>query len=38
MEPDKQDEWKWFDLKELPKNLYTPSKKFIEKYIEENKI
>ena len=32
MEPTKEDEWKWFDLDNLPKNLYSPSKKFIETY------
>ncbi len=32
MEPTKEDEWKWFDLDDLPKNLYSPSKKFIESY------
>ena len=32
MEPAKEDEWKWFDLDNLPKNLYSPSKKFIESY------
>ena len=32
MEPTKEDEWKWFDLDNLPKNLYSPSKKFIELY------
>ena len=37
MEPEKQDEWKWFELDNLPNNIYTPSKKFIEKYIEENR-
>lgn len=32
MENDKIDEWRWFDFEELPENLYTPSKKFIEDY------
>ncbi len=32
MEPTKEDEWKWFDLDNLPNNLYSPSKKFIESY------
>ena len=32
MEIDKQDEWKWFDLDELPENLYSPSEKFISNY------
>ena len=35
MEPEKEDEWRWFDLDELPENIYSPSKKFIEKYLEE---
>lgn len=34
MEPEKEDEWKWFELDNLPNNLYSPSKKFIEKYLE----
>lgn len=36
MEPSKEDEWKWFDFNNLPENLYTPSKKFIEEYISKN--
>lgn len=32
MEKDKIDEWKWFDLENLPENLYSPTKKFIENY------
>ena len=32
--PDKIDEWRWFDLNNLPDNLYSPSMKFIDKYIE----
>lgn len=36
MEPTKEDEWKWFNLDNLPEKLYTPSKKFIEEYIEKN--
>lgn len=31
-EPDKQDEWRWFDLNALPENLYEPSRLFIEEY------
>lgn len=33
MEPTKQDEWKWFDLDDLPDNVYSPSKKFIDAYL-----
>ena len=33
MEPTKEDDWQWFDLYDLPENLYTPSKKFIETYL-----
>lgn len=32
MEPETILEWQWFDLDELPKNLYKPSQKCIEKY------
>lgn len=32
MEPTKEDEWKWYDLDNLPNNIYTPTKHFIEKY------
>ena len=34
MEEDKMDEWKWFDINQLPKNIYSPSKKFIDAYIK----
>ena len=27
MEPNKQDRWEWFDLDNLPDNLYSPSRK-----------
>ncbi len=37
MEETKEDKWEWFSFDELPDNLYTPSKKFIEKYLEKNK-
>lgn len=39
MEPDKIDEWRFFDLNELPDVIYSPSRKFIEEYLrrrEEN--
>lgn len=29
--------WEWFDLKSLPKNIFLPSKKIIEKYIGDKK-
>ena len=32
LEPTKHSEWKWFDIDNLPENLYTPCKKFIEGY------
>jgi len=32
MEPEKEDEWRWFDLNNLPENIYSPSRKFIENY------
>ncbi len=32
MEPETILEWKWFDLDNLPSNLYEPSRKCIEKY------
>ncbi len=32
MEPEKIDKWEWFDLDNLPENLYTPSKNEIEAY------
>ena len=37
MEPEKEDEWRWFDLNNLPDNIYSPSQKFIEKYLNEQK-
>lgn len=32
MEPTKEDRWEWFDLDDLPDNLYSPTKHFIDKY------
>ena len=32
MEPDEITDWKWFDIDDLPENLYTPTKKFIQQY------
>lgn len=32
MEPETILEWKWFDLENLPENLYEPSRKCIDKY------
>lgn len=39
MEPEKIDEWKWFNLSSLPANIYSPSKKTINAYLkrEEDK-
>lgn len=37
-EPQKQDAWEWFDLNALPQNLYSPSRKFLNAYLERNKI
>lgn len=33
MEEDKIDEWRWFYLDDLPSNIYSPSRKFIESFI-----
>lgn len=35
MEPNKEDKWEWFKFDELPENLYTPSKQFIDNYINK---
>ena len=37
MEPTKIDDWQWFDLNNLPTNLYSPSRKFIEEYKRKEK-
>ena len=37
MEPTKEDEWKWFNLDNLPDKIYSPSKKFIESYLNKSK-
>ena len=37
MEPTKEDEWRWFNLDNLPKNIYTPTKKFLDRYLEKTK-
>lgn len=34
MEPNKIDEWRWFDLSDLPDNIYTPSRKEIDNYLK----
>lgn len=34
MEPETILEWQWFDLNDLPENLYEPSRKCIRKYKE----
>lgn len=38
MEPTKEDEWKWFELDNLPENLYSPTKKFIDKYKKSKRV
>ena len=37
MEPEKEDKWEWFSLDALPENIYTPSKKFIDDYINKER-
>lgn len=33
MEPNKIDKWSWFELDNLPDNIYTPSKNMIDEYL-----
>lgn len=35
LEPTKHSKWKWFDLNDLPENIYSPTKKFIDKYLDK---
>jgi 8-oxo-dGTP diphosphatase len=35
MEPDEITCWKWFDLDNLPKNIFAPSKKLLENYLKK---
>ena len=35
MEPDKEDKWEWFELNNLPDNLYSPSEKAIKTYLKK---
>lgn len=37
MEPTKEDDWQWYDLDKLPEKLYSPSRKFIETYLEKRR-
>ena len=36
MEPTKEDEWKWFDIDNLPENLYSPTKHLLDYYFHLN--
>ncbi len=35
LEPDEMIEWKWFDINNLPDNMYFPSLKVIENYLQK---
>ena len=35
MEPNKIDKWEWFELNNLPNNLYTPTKNMINEYLRK---
>jgi len=35
MEPDEITEWKWFNLNEVPKNMFFPSKKVLNNYLDK---
>lgn len=37
MEPDKIDEWKWYDINNLPDNIYSPSEKCVKEYVYKKK-
>lgn len=37
MEPEKIDTWQWFPFDELPENIYSPSRKTIQRYLERMK-
>lgn len=32
MEPDKNTKWEWFDINDLPKNMYIPSEEILDNY------
>lgn len=35
LEPTKEDEWEWFSFDNLPDNIYSPSRMFLERYRDE---
>lgn len=37
MEPEKEDKWEWFSLDNLPEVIYSPSRKFIDDYINKTR-